>query len=280
VPIVTAADHRFARTLHQMLASAERSALPASHRVSVVDLGMRERDRERIARRFPWCRITQFDFSAGPPHLCELGNFAWKPFLIFDLVLRGDGPILWFDSATLFHGGIEQMIDGVSRDGIFSLAGQSSLGECCDPRTLAQLQPDPEDLHEPYRAGGVLGFDPARPLVRDIVRRWREFAADPACIAPSGADRRRHKFDQALLTALLYRARREHGLPIGSEEIDISSTSPVRWVSTRNKVAPWVPRACDWLVRACYAIWKRVDRTVLRLKARRPVTSYPRAYSR
>jgi hypothetical protein len=280
VPIVTAADHRFARTLHQMLASAERCALPAAHHISVVDLGMHERDRERIARRFPWCRIDPFEFTARPPHLRELGNFAWKPFLIFDLVSQGEGPILWFDSATLFHGGIEAMIDGVSRDGIFSLAGQSSLGECCDPRTLAKLQPAPEDLHEPYRAGGVLGFDPARPLVRDIVGRWRDLAADPACISPPGADRRRHKFDQALLTALLCRARREHGLRIGTDEIDISSTSPVRWVSTRNKVAPWVPQACDALVRAYYAIWKRADRTALRLKARRPATSYPRAYSR
>ena len=144
MPIVTAADHRFARTLHQMLASAERCALPAAHRISVVDLGMHERDRERIARRFPWCRIDRFDFTAGPPHLRELGNFAWKPFLIFDRVSRGDGPILWFDSATLFHGGIDAMIDGVSRDGIFSLAGQSSLGECFDPRTLAKLQPAPK----------------------------------------------------------------------------------------------------------------------------------------
>jgi len=88
------------------------------------------------------------------------------------------------------------------------------------------------------------------------------------------------QFDQALLTALLYRARREHGLQIGSEEIDISSTSPVRWVSTRNKVAPWVPQACDALVRAYYAVSKRADRAALRLKGRRPAASYRRACSR
>jgi hypothetical protein len=279
VPIVTAADHRFARTLQQMLASAERCGLPAAHRISVVDLGMRERDCERIARQFPWCQIDRFDFTAGPPHLRELTNFAWKPFLIFDLLLRVAEPILWFDSATLFHRSIDAMITGVSRDGIFSLAGQSSLAECCDPRTLAKLQPAPADLIEPYRAGGVLGFDPARPLVREIVRHWRDFAADPDCIAPSGADRH-HKFDQALLTAVLCRARREHGLRLGTDEIDISSRSPVRWVSTRNKVAPWVPPACDALVRAYYAIWKRADRMALRLRGRRPAASYPRAYSR
>lgn len=280
MPIVTAADHRFARTLHQMLASAERCGLPAAHRISVVDLGMHERDRGSIARRFPWCRIEQFDFAAGPPHLRRLDNFAWKPFLIYDLVLRGDGPILWFDSATLFHGGVDAMVDGVARDGIFSLAGQSSLEECCDPRTLAKLEPAAADLAEPYRAGGVLGFDPARRLVCDIVQRWRDFAADPTCIAPAGADRRRHKFDQALLTALLYRARREHRLRIGTDEIDISSVSPVQWVSTRNKVAPWVPQACDALVRAYYAVSKRADRAALRLKGRRPAASYRRACSR
>jgi hypothetical protein len=280
VPIVTAADHRFARTLHQMLASAERSGLLSAHRWIVFDLGMHDGDRARIATRFPWCRLERFNFESGPPHLAQLSNFAWKPFLIWELVLQGDGPILWFDSATLFHGGLDAMLDAVARDGVFSLAGQSTLQQCCDRRTLARLEPAAEDLDQPYRAGGVLGFDPGRPVVRGIVRQWRDLAADPSCIAPPDVDPRHHKFDQAILTALLCAAKREHGLRIGTDEIDISSTAPVPWVSTRNKVAPWVPVACDSLVRAYYAVWKRADRLVLRLKARRPAASYPRAYSR
>ena len=262
-----------------MLASVERHQLHDAQPVVAFDLGLLERDRERLARRFAWCRVERFDFAAHPAHVRELSNFAWKPFLLSDLAQRGE-TILWFDSATLFHGGIDDMLQAVSRDGVYSLAGQSALEDCCDPRTLARLDVAAEDRRERYRAGGVLGFDPSRAEVRELLRRWRDCAADRSLIAPPGADPRRHKFDQAILTALLCRARREQGWRLGSDEIDISSRSPVRWVSTRNKVAPWVPVACDPLVRGYYALWKRADRIVLRLRARRPAGLYPRAYSR
>src|SRR5262245_9576570 len=265
VPIVTATDHRFARTLLQMLASAERRQLPHDHAFWVFDLGMGAGDRTRIARRFPWCRVQGFDFDARPPHVRDLSNFAWKPCLLWDMVRRSDAPVLWFDSATLFHGNLDAMLDGIDRDGIFSLAGQTPLGECCDARTLSRLAPAAEDLRQPYRAGGVLGFDPRRPAVREVVRCWRDCALDPACIAPPDVDRR-HRFDQAILTALLCRAQREGDLHVGRDEIDISSTDPVDWVSTRNKVAAWLPMAADLPVRAYYAAWKRADRLGLRCR--------------
>ncbi len=269
MPIVTAADHRFARTLHQLLASAERHALPHSHTFTAFDLGLAQRDCDRLVQRFPWCRIEPFEFTAYPPHVRDLSNFAWKPALLWALVQRLEGPILWFDSATLFHGDLGPMIEGVKRDGVFSLAGQTALEDCCDPRILARLEVAPEDLRERYRAGGVLGFDPHRPWVRELVHRWSDLAADPECIAPAGLDPRVHRFDQAILTALLCRARREHGFRLRPEEIDISATSPVEWLSTRNKVAWWMPAALDPLVRAYYRAWKHADRVVLRMRTTR-----------
>jgi len=268
VLIVTAADHRFARTLYQMLASAWRNRLANAHSFVAFDLGMTPGDRRRLSRKFPWCAIEAFDFDDCPPHVRRLENFAWKPFLIWRVIERSEDPVLWFDSATLFHGAPTTMIDDVRRDGVFSLAGQSTLADCCDPRTLARLAPASKDLDEPYRAGGVLGFDPRRPWVRTLIRQWRDFAADPECIAPSGLDPRLHKFDQAILTAVLCRASREQGLRLGSEQIDISSTDPVAWVSTRNKVASWIPSFFDPIVRAYYGGWKRADRIALRLRRR------------
>ena len=73
---------------------------------------------------------------------------------------------------------------------------------------------------------------------------------------------------QAVITALLCRAEREHDLAIGDEEIDISSWKPVRWISTRNKVAAWMPLSLDPLVRTYYAVAKRVDRAAIRLRRR------------
>jgi hypothetical protein len=269
VPIVTAADHRFARTLHQMLASAERQALPARHRVVAFDLGLDQRDRTRLERRFRWCLLERFDFSAWPPHVRDLANFAWKPLLIKAMVDQSDEPVFWFDSGTLFHGDLAAMIDGVDRDGVFSLAGQTPLAQCCDPRTLERLGATADDRYERYRAGGVLGFDGRRQWVRDLISRWSDCAAERSCIAPAGLDRRVHKFDQAILTVLLCRARRDHGVRLQPDAIDISAIAPVAWVSTRNKVPAWMPIACDPLVRAGYRAWKTADRAVLRWRASR-----------
>jgi hypothetical protein len=264
--IVTAADHRFARTLWQFLASAERQGLQLGHDVVAVDLGLTPADRARLVRRFPWCQRRAFDVRSYPPHVRDLTNFAWKPILLADLVAACQGALVWFDSATLFHGPLDAIAERVERCGIFVLAGQTALGDCCDPRTLAMLDVHPDDLRKPYRAGGAIGLDPKRPWIRELTDRWRACALVPHCIAPPGLDRRVHRFDQAILTALIARAEREHGIVVGADEIDISSTNPAPWISTRNKVPAWMPTVMDPLVRAYYAAWKRADRAVLRAR--------------
>src|SRR5262245_50560335 len=210
-----------------MLASAERHGLHDAHRTVAVDLGMAPADRRRIARRFAWCSIRDFDAKAFPSHVANLATFAWKPIVITDTTVAPGEYVLWFDSGTLFHASLDAMVDAIRETGVFSLAGQTALGNCCDERTLQALGVSAADRLEPYRAGGVLGFDSSRPVVREVLQRWRSCALDANCIAPPDLDPHTHRFDQAVLTALLCVAKRDHGLPTTAGEIDISSTHPV-----------------------------------------------------
>jgi hypothetical protein len=266
--IVTAADHKFFRTLWQMLCDAARHGLERAHHFLVFDLGLMPGERHALATRFGWCEFRPFDFSRHPPHVRDLTIFAWKPLAVSEIVLNGCALALWLDSATLFRGraSLHAIFERVERHGVFALAGQTPLARCCDPRTLAWLRVAPPDLHKPYRAGGVLGFDGRREDVRDIVTSWRDAALLPDVIAPAGFDPRTHKFDQAIVTALLCRAEREGRVVLGHDEIDIGSAAPAPWISTRNKVAPWMPIALDPVVRAYYAVAKAVDRWVLRAR--------------
>jgi hypothetical protein len=264
--IVTAADHRFARTLWQMLRSMERERLIPVHTVVVFDLGLTAVDRRWIERRFSWCAIETFPFERFPAHVRRLSAFAWKPLLVDEALRARGGQILWLDSATLFHGPLDPIYERIARDGLFTLVGQTALGDCCDPRTLAIVGVPASDLQKPYRCGGALGFDASRRDVLDLVERWRDLALLPDCFDPPGADPRTHKFDQAVFTALLYPFARERGLMLRDEEVDISSSHPVPWFSTRNKVAPWMPVALDPLVRAYYAMYKAIDRAAWRLR--------------
>ena len=266
--MVTAADHRFARTLWQLLRSAERERLSDVHQFIVVDLGLTAADRRWLEPRFPWCAFEPFPFERFPTHVRRLTAFAWKPILLDEILRLRGGKILWLDSATLFHGPIDPIFERIARDGVFTLLVQTPLARCCDPRTLASIGVRDEDRRKPYRCGGALGFDASRPDVRDLVGRWRELALLPDCFDPPGADPRRHKYDQAVFTALLYPFARDRGLTLLNEEVDISSSNPVPWISTRNKVAAWMPVAADPFVRAYYATYKRVDRAIWRWRRR------------
>jgi Protein of unknown function (DUF1647) len=274
--LVTAADQGFFRTLCQMLLSAERHGLHRGWDVLVFDLGLTDAARGELARRFTWCRLRRFPFDRYPAHVRDLTTFAWKPIVVGEVIRERRGTVLWLDSGTLFHRPLDAIVDRIAACGVFSLAGQTPLGGCCDARVLSRLRIAAADLEKPYRAGGALGFDGDRSDVRALVDEWRDLALDPDLIAPPGLDRRTHRFDQALITALLYRAEREQGLAVGDEEIDISSWRPVRWISTRNKVAAWIPLGLDPLVRLYYAVVKRVDRLAIRMRRQRSKRTWRR----
>jgi hypothetical protein len=239
------------------------------HTVIVFDLGLSERDRRRLARRFPTVRLERFDFGAHPPHVARLELCAWKPIVIAGTIHRERGSLLWLDAGTLVRAPLDDAFAGIARDGVLTLVGQSAVARWCHARTLDLMRVPEVDWRKRCRVGGVIGFDGSDALIRELVLEWRDAALNPGILDPPGAHRGNHRWDQALLTNLLYAAEREHGLVLQHDEVDISSTHPVRWVSTRNVVPTWIPLAADPLVRAFYATFKRLDRMLLHIRGRK-----------
>jgi len=264
--IVTASDSQYERTLWQMLRSAERHGLNNAHRFVAFDLGMTRRGRAAIERRFPWCALETFAFERYPAHVRRLVSCSWKPIAIREVMDREQSLLLWLDSATLFRGSLEPVFERVACEGLFTLVGQSPMTVWCHPLTLAWMHVPPRDFDKRCRFGGAVGFNGNSATARELLQRWCECALIEACIDPPGASRANHRYDQAVLTALLYAFEREGRLTLRNEEVDISSCDPVRWFSTRNKVAPWLPVSCDGLSRGYHATYKAVDRLVLRMR--------------
>lgn len=265
--VISAADHRYFRTLCQLLLSAERQGTVASCEWAIVDLGLTDAERARLRARFAWARVDRFAFDRHPPHVRRLTTCAWKPLAIGDVIDRRGGLCLWLDSATILHAPLDSTFDRIARDGVLTLIGQSPIRRWCHAATLRFMGVSEDDANRRCRAGGVLGFDGTRSSVRALVALWRARALIEACIDPPGANRANHRYDQAILSNLLYAFEREHGFGLAGDEIDIGSIAPARWVSTRNRVAPWMPLALDPVVRLYYSAYKRVDRAWL--KARR-----------
>ena len=263
--VLTAADQKFARTLWQYLKSVERARLQGGHSWIVYDLGLSERTLESLQARFSWCSFKPFPFGQWPPHLrMENRNYAWKPVLVAEEVLESDGVVLWFDCATLFKGSIDHAIRTARAHGLWYLRGQTRLYQHADARSLDAMQVPLEVRHLGECVSGAIGFDARHAAARQIAVDWRDYALRQEIIAPPGASLADHKFDQALLSAVIFKAVRDGTLHLSQEEIDISSRRPIRWMSSRNKVAPNIPFCADFAVRAYYANYKWLDRLWLR----------------
>jgi hypothetical protein len=247
-----------------LLLSAERHARHCT--IVVFDLGLSQADRYMLSRRFPLARVQRFDFRAYPAHVARVDTCAWKPVVIDETIRRRGESVLWLDAATIIHGPLEEAFAAIARDGVLTLVGQSPVVRWCHPRTLDLMHVPEEDRRKSCRIGGVVGFDGDNAIVRSLVASWRDAALNPGILDPPGAHRGNHRWDQALLTNLLYAFEREHGLVLQDDEVDISSIHPVRWVSTRNVVPTWIPLTADPLVRAFYTTYKQVDRMLLRVR--------------
>jgi len=253
--------------MEQFLRSAVRYDLHLRHRFIVYDLGLEARQLELLRRCHPWCEFRPFDFSRHPAHVAlEAGHYAWKPVIVADLLDECGGQVVWFDSATLLHADLEELQTQVARFGTYTLAGQSALSRRCDPLTLQAMAVPPAILHQPERVAGVVGFDAAHPAALHIARAWREHALIESHIAPRSPRYDWHNPEQAVLSVLLLKAQFAGELELNPGEIDISSTRPVRWMTSRNKLPDWLPRWADPLARACYGSYKRLDQLALRFE--------------
>jgi len=254
--IVSAADEGYGRCLYQFLLSLERRRL-TGHRTVLVDLGLSERTRTALERRYPWAEFRRFPFERHPPHVrISARTYAWKPCLVAELMEEAEGHLLWLDSATILKSDLRQVQDEITRCGIYALRGQTALRERCRTDYLDRLAV-PEGVRAlPERVSGVVGIDARNPNAREAIETWRAYALDPTFGSPVTDG---HNPDQALLSIILYRLTAAGRLQLVDADIDISSGSPVTWMSSRNKVPPGLPYWMDPLARLYYATYKVVD---------------------
>lgn len=264
--IVTAADGRFARCLYQFLKSAHRRGLDRSCRIIAYDLGIEPGMLQALREKFPWCEFRSLDFSAWPAHLrVETGSYGWKPIVFWAVVQQASGPVLWCDSATIFKGSLDPMFELARANGVYSLSGQAQMQERCEPTVMERLGLPRRLWGTRERIGGFLCVDAGNAAARGVARQWRDHALEADLLLPPVRTIARHMNDQAVLSCLLLKAEAEGSIRLTDDEVDISSSRPVTFISTRNKTGNGVPFWADPFVRARLAVDKALDQLWLRL---------------
>ena len=272
--ILTGADAAYYRCLLQLLASIERVDRARSLRVIAYDLGLTARQRTRIARSFPRLELRHYELSAQPAFMRirarALNSNAWKPQLIEAVLGECSEPLLWLDSASVLLRQPQRLVHWIRATGLYTpFGGHSSIARWTHESTARYLGFSVAELSPRMRASGVFGVDPQNARARALVRRWATLCREPACVAPAGALRSAHNFDQSVLNLLLLEARRTEPLALTCDELDISSDAPVSELRTRNKVHSALPMALDPLVRGYYAFYRALDVALLRLRRSR-----------
>ncbi len=193
------------------------------------------------------------------------GSYAWKPIILADNLIGKESPVFWFDSATLFHTGLERPLEIVRSRGLWALRSQQPLERKCDPRVMDRLKVPLEVRHLPEWAAGQIGIDPRHPAALQLAQAWKRHALDSDAIVPAQAVPY-HKQDQSLLNCLLLTAAWKGEIEPVEDEVDISSSRPFRGISTRNKVAPDAPFWLDPILRIRSSAYKRGDRLYHRMR--------------
>lgn len=268
--IVTAADQLFWRALAQLLLSAERKGDHRRYGWVIYDLGI---DADRLAflhRRFGWADWRQVEFASLPDHYRPATrSFAWKPLIVWDVLETATVSVLWMDSATVIRGDLAEVFDWIRTHGAYAARGRTEMAHRCEPVVMDRLEFPPDLAEVRERVANFVGFDPAHPAARKVAQDWERLSRDPDLLLPPVQSVEKHMNDQAVLNCLLLKAEAENRLKLPKVDMDISAGRPIKMVSTRNKVPPWVPLWADPFVRFRYWLIKSLDQAAWRWTDRR-----------
>mmetsp|Transcript_27688 Transcript_27688/g.88874 ORF Transcript_27688/g.88874 Transcript_27688/m.88874 type:complete len:290 (-) Transcript_27688:200-1069(-) len=180
--------------------------------VIVVDLGLDGQQRAAV-QHWRRTRLRSFDFARYPPHVRDLGNYAWKPLLMREL-LQEHAYIFYADPSVELRQPITATIEASIRaKGYWYVhqEGKSTRGRCCGavlelthPATISALNATHEGLKNSFMcAGGIQGYARSGSAVRDILDPTCRCALQRSCIAPPTSSRHNHRFDQSIFSILI-----------------------------------------------------------------------------
>lgn len=202
--IVTAADQTYFGGLINLIGSIH--FWNPEVQVMVYDLGLESRLCEEIGK---WRNVTfvpGFLLRDLPSHCRKLNVYAWKAFVIQDALAQHE-TILWLDAGTDLRSSILPIQLCIQQQGYFFVQGQDvdmtlrSHDACYDSLGLIKH----EFSGKPHYAGAVQGYVRNSEIHVNVLNKLVEFSAREECIAPPGSNLSNHRYDQTLLSIILYR---------------------------------------------------------------------------
>jgi len=203
--IVTAADSIYFTGLLNLVGSIH---YWSEHtQVHIYDIGLTDRQREEVARWNNTTLIKNFLLGDLPCHCMKLKLYAWKP-AVLQHAIQNNTSILWIDAGSDLRASPIEIFSILEKQGYFFVQGQDcDMTEKSVDATYNALHANRQNFAgRPHYAGGLQGYIQGSSAHEQILKPLFKYAMDKSIIAPQGSSFNNHRYDQTLLSILIYQS--------------------------------------------------------------------------
>lgn len=215
--IVTGSDSNFANSLFQLLDNI--SSQIHINDVIVYDLGMTHDQVQKLKAKYKEIKYRKFNFAEYPSFFEErddygkLGAYAWKPSIIWDVFNEYKCQVVWLDTGNLINNRFIFVRIVLSNLGFFSPISAGRVKNYTYISTLKYFDILKMDQQKRMLTGGFVCFDWENESSKELLYKWKESSLSKDLIIPEGSNPNNHKWDQSLLTILVYKSKQYLYLP-------------------------------------------------------------------
>lgn len=201
--IVTAASSNHFKSAKQFLRSC-----PKDTAVIFYDIGLLEKEATDLQSEFPHIQYRVLDFSLLPD-FAQLtapyaGAYAWKPYIVNEVYQEvKDGILIWCDAGNKIVN-LSALCDMIKRSGIYSPQSSYSVADLTHPDCLQLMRVPQKCWTMPMRNAALIGVVCGDDIIRLFLSDWKDRSMRKELISPETANHKNHRWDQSILTCLMY----------------------------------------------------------------------------
>lgn len=207
IVFVSAIEKNYFSQIKSLLVSYEKYL---NNKFILYDLGMEEKQIEFLKNNHKQVEIRNFQFANYPKFIGtyfddKLGNYAWKPVIIDEVLNEVSSKVVWLDAGNIIDKKINFLKISLTAKGIIVPISSNRIKDWTHKITQDYIGISKKNLNKSNYASGLIGFDFNKPKAYQISTEWKEYSLIQECISPPGSSRKNHRQDQAVLTLLLYK---------------------------------------------------------------------------
>lgn len=204
---VTAAEKNYFFELDSLIESYYKHL---NNKFVVYDIGLLKKQSKYLKDKYHQIDLKNFEFSKYPKFISiydneKLGNYAWKPIIVQDVMLQNKSKVVWLDAGNLVNRKIIFLKIALTANKIVVPTSSNTIKDWTHPKTIEYIGLNNKYLNKNNFASGLIGFDYNSKNSMKVLEYWSKFSQIQDCISPVGSSRLNHRQDQAVLTLLLYK---------------------------------------------------------------------------